>query len=72
VVSGDETSVLARATYDAQVEFPPNVSRVQTRGDELSIRIPGGVEQARTRRVLLGFVLTPQELAVNRRRGPRG
>ncbi|MFC0409748.1 hypothetical protein [Roseomonas elaeocarpi] len=72
VVSADESAVLARATYTAQVEFPANVSRVQTQGEELSIRIPGGVEQARTRRVLLGFVLTPEELAVNRRRGPRG
>ena len=71
VVTGDETGVLSRASFTVPVEFPSNVNRLQVRGEELSIRIPGSPQEAATRTVLLGFVLTPQELALNRARGPR-
>ncbi|MFT8244090.1 hypothetical protein [Roseomonas sp. BN140053] len=71
VVSGDERQVLAREAYAAEVSFPANVNRVQTRGEELSIRIPGSPQEAAGRTVLLGFVLTPEELALNRQRGTR-
>ena len=72
VVTSDESRVLAREAYSAQVSFPNNVSRVQTRGEEISIRLPGpDPQEAAKRTVLLGFVLTPEELALNRRRGPR-
>ncbi|UFN46831.1 hypothetical protein LPC08_12395 [Roseomonas sp. OT10] len=71
VVTGDETQVLSRASFAVPVEFPNNVSRLTLRSEELSIRIPGPPQEAATRTVLLGFVLTPEELALNRARGPR-
>jgi hypothetical protein len=70
-VVGDDDQVLSRAAYALRVAFPPNVSRVQSQGEELSITLAGGVDQAASRRVLIGFQLSPEELAANRRRGPR-
>jgi len=70
-VVDDGNHVLSRATYNMQVEFPPNVSRTRNEGEELSIRIAGQPQQAAQKRILLGFVLSPEELAMNRRRGPR-
>ncbi|MDJ0390061.1 hypothetical protein QMO56_18285 [Roseomonas sp. E05] len=64
--------ILSRATYTMQVEFPSNVSRTKNEGEELSIRIPGQPQAAAAqKRILLGFVLSPEELALNRQRGPR-
>ena len=70
-VVGDDDQVLSRAAYALRIEFPPNVSRVQSQGEELTITLAGGVDQAASRRVLIGFQLSPEELAANRRRGPR-
>ncbi len=70
-VVGDDDRVLSRAAYALRVAFPPNVSRVQSQGEELSVTLTGGVPQAASRRVLIGFQLSPEELAANRRRGPR-
>jgi predicted NAD/FAD-dependent oxidoreductase len=70
VVSEDDR-ILSQASYNLRVAFPPNVARVQSGGEELSITLPGGVQQAASRRVLIGFQLSPEELAANRRRGPR-
>lgn len=67
----DESRILSRATYSMQVEFPPNVSRSRSAGEELSIRIPGTPQSAAQKTILLGFVLSPEELALNRRRSPR-
>ena len=54
------------------MEFPANVNRVQTSGEEISIRIPAATPgEAAQRQVLLGFQLSPEELALNRQRGPR-
>jgi hypothetical protein len=70
-VVGDDDQVLSRAEYSLRVGFPPNVAKVSSTGEELSITLGGGVTEASRRRVLVGFVLTPEELAANRRRGPR-
>ncbi|HWX48754.1 MAG TPA: hypothetical protein VNZ61_11920 [Roseomonas sp.] len=67
----DGNRILSRATYTIQVEFPPNVSRSRSEGEELSIRLPGTPQSAAQKSILLGFVLSPEELALNRRRGPR-
>ncbi len=72
VVTPDEREVLAREGYSAQAVFPANVGRVRTQGEEITIRLPGRDPQEAARRtVLLGFALTPEELALNRQRGPR-
>ncbi|WP_120006421.1 hypothetical protein [Teichococcus vastitatis] len=63
--------ILSREAYNLQVAFPANVSRAQSQDEELSIRIPGTPQAAAGKNILLGFVLSPEELALNRRRGPR-
>ncbi len=70
-VVGANDQVISRATYTMRVSFPPNVAKVSSQGEEVAITLTGGVAEAAKRRVLLGFVLSPQELAANRRRGPR-
>jgi hypothetical protein len=70
-VVGEDDRVLSRAEYTLRMNFPPNVSKVKSTGEELSITLTGGVAEASSRRVLIGFVLSPEELAANRRRGPR-
>lgn len=69
VMQGDEP-VAPPATYPLQVEFPPNVARAQGQ-DEIGIRLPGRPEEAARRQIWIGFVLTPEELALNRARGAR-
>jgi hypothetical protein len=70
-VVGDGDQVLSRAAYTLRVPFPPNVAKVTSQGEEVSIALGGGVAEAARRQILIGFVLTPDELAANRRRGPR-
>jgi hypothetical protein len=70
-VVGESEQVLSRAEYALRVTFPPNVAKVKSTGEELSITLTGGVPEASARRVLIGFVLSPEELANNRRHGPR-
>jgi hypothetical protein len=70
-VVSDNDQVLSRASYTLRAEFPPNVARVRSAGEELSITLPGTIAEAATRRVMIGFILSPEELAANRRRGPR-
>jgi hypothetical protein len=70
-VVDDSDRVLSRAEYSLRVNFPPNVAKVKSTGEELSITLTGGLAEAARRRVLVGFVLSPEELATNRRRGPR-
>jgi hypothetical protein len=73
VVSPDETQVIAPPQhFSTRVVFPTNVSRVRANGQELSIVIPlGGERRLGDEAVLIAFQLTPEELALNRRRGPR-
>ncbi|MFZ6763186.1 hypothetical protein [Pseudoroseomonas sp. WGS1072] len=71
VAVAEGESIRDRAAYVLQVEFPPNVARVRSEGEELLIRLPGNPQEAAGKTIWLGFVLTPEELALNRERGPR-
>ena len=53
------------------VSFPPNASTNAAVGEEMLVRLPGDPQVAASRQILIGFVLTPDEVAMNRRRGPR-
>lgn len=66
-----QDQVLTRSVYHMRVEFPPNVTRSRGKGEEIGITLGGTPAEAARRRVLLGFVLSPQELEANRIRGPR-
>jgi hypothetical protein len=62
-------TILAKQVYPLHATFPPNTDHVRFSGDEVQVQVPDkGKEGAATYRVIVGFELTPQELATNRRR----
>ncbi|MBP0491258.1 hypothetical protein [Roseomonas indoligenes] len=66
-----EGRILNRGTDTVTVTFAGNERRTAAQGEQMMIRIPGDVRRAAERVVLVGFQLTPEELAANRRRGAR-
>ncbi|WP_413204751.1 hypothetical protein [Rhodospirillum sp. A1_3_36] len=60
----------AKQVYTAQAEFPPNVSRVRYRDEEVSIRLPLEKDQsAAGTEIYVGFQLSPEELRYNQTKG---
>ncbi len=70
VMKGDQ--VLDKKIYPVQVEFPPNTESVDVSGKEVDLALPTppGTSGA-AYRLVVGFQLTPDELAYNRSRGAR-
>jgi hypothetical protein len=69
--SGD-TTILARVAESTPVTFPPNVQRAEAVGRPVRVTVPLGEGRRAADYVLrLSFQLTPEELALNRQRGPR-
>ncbi len=70
VTRGD--TILDKRTFELRVAFPPNTDLVHVSGEpvQLALPTPTGVTGA-TYRILIGFQLSPEELALNRRRGVR-
>jgi len=66
VVDEGEGQILSRAAYTLAVQFPSRASRSRSEGEELAIRIPGDLQAAAGKSILLGFVLTPEQLSRNR------
>ncbi|WP_159349572.1 hypothetical protein [Roseomonas harenae] len=66
-----EGRVLNKATDTLQVTFANGERRSTAQGEQMMVRIPGNVQRAAERAILLGFQLTPEQLAANRRRGVR-
>jgi len=71
VVDPNGNRVMAREAYVIRANFEPNVPKTQVGTEEVNIRIPGIPPEAAKKQVLIGFQLTPDELALNRQRGPR-
>lgn len=71
VTERNEGAILNRGTDTVSVAFPPNSNVTAAAGEEMTIRLPGDPNVSATRQILIGFVLTPDEVALNRRRGPR-
>ncbi len=70
VLKGD--TILAKQEYRVPTEFPSNTDHVRLAGDEIDLVLPVTEKvSGAAYRVLIGFQLTPEELAFNRRRGPR-
>ncbi len=65
-------TILAKQDYRLNVDFPRNSDRLRLTGEQIDLVVP--VDDKLTGAaysVLVGFQLTPTELAFNRRRGPR-
>lgn len=69
--SGD-TRLFARQAEVTRVTFPPNVQRAGATGRPVRVTVPLGEGRRAADYILrLSFQLTPEELALNRQRGPR-
>ncbi len=65
-------TILAKQDYRLNVDFPRNSDRLRLTGEQIDLVLP--VDDKLTGAaysVLVGFQLTPEQLAFNRRRGPR-
>jgi hypothetical protein len=67
-----DSQVIAREAYTLRVTFPANVQRAQQQGQRvrLTLPLPAG-QRAAEYNLRISFQLTPDELALNRQRGPR-
>jgi hypothetical protein len=67
-----DSQVIAREAYTVRVTFPANVQRAQQPGQRvrLTLPLPEG-QRAGEYNLRISFQLSPEELAVNRQRGPR-
>lgn len=69
--AGDR-DILARVAATTRVAFAPNVPRAQAAGPAVQLDMPiGGGRRAADYTLRVSFQLTPEELALNRQRGPR-
>ena len=65
-------TILDKRDYTFNVEFPRNSERVRLTGDQIDLIMPVGDHlTGAAYSVLVGFQLTPEQLAFNRRRGVR-
>jgi hypothetical protein len=65
-------TVLEKQEFPVPTEFPSNTNHVRLSGNEVDLVLPiSDKVSGAAYRVLVGFQLTPEELAFNRRRGPR-
>ena len=72
VTDSADTTVFQRVSGSTRVNFPPNVARAVVTGQPAVLTLPiGEGRRAADYIVRLSFQLTPEELALNRRRGPR-
>jgi hypothetical protein len=70
LTDAEDTTLLAREAYATRMLFPSNVARSTATGPTARVVVPEGVRVADTT-LRVSLQLTPEELALNRRRGPR-
>ncbi len=72
VVDNRTDAILNVQRFRDRLTFNPNETRVTTNSEPVRVTLPvSESRRAQDYRVVVGFVLTPEELALNRRRGPR-
>lgn len=70
VLDGD--TILSRQSFTLPVVFAANTTRAEVQTDSIDVAFPvGGTRRIQELRILVGFQLSPEELELNRRRGPR-
>jgi hypothetical protein len=72
VAVSDEGQLIDKQVYRIVPGFAPNADTLRLTSDPVTIHLP--VSRSKTGsgyNVVVGFQLTPDELAINRRRGPR-
>lgn len=71
VTDATDSQVIDRQEFGALVDFGPNVNRVRVQSRPVTLTFPADERLVENHNVRLSFQLTPEELALNRRRGPR-
>jgi hypothetical protein len=72
VTDAEDTEILTRVAATARIAFAPNVPRAQVSGQPVLVTMPlSGGRRAADYTVRVSLQLTPDELALNRQRGPR-
>ena len=67
-----DTTLLAREAFSTRLTFPPNVPRATATGQAARVTVPVAEgRRAGEYTLRVSLQLTPEELAFNRRRGPR-
>jgi hypothetical protein len=70
VVEGAQ--IIDQQDYAIATAFPPNVDRIDISGPPITLLFPVSAQkQASAYKIYVGLRLTPDELAENRKRGPR-
>jgi hypothetical protein len=71
-VVGPGEEVLQRRSFVERIAFNRGETRATAEGDPVRLSLPVGEDRRATDyRIFVSFELTPEEVAVNRRRGPR-
>ncbi|MBB5689189.1 hypothetical protein GXW77_09920 [Roseomonas alkaliterrae] len=71
VTDAGDGQIIDRQEFASLVEFPPNVNRVRVQSRPVRLNFPAEERLVENHNVRLSFQLTPEQLALNRRRGPR-
>ncbi|WP_246514426.1 hypothetical protein [Neoroseomonas soli] len=67
----DDTQVIDRQEFVTPVTFEANVNRIRVQSRPVVLNFPAEERLVENHNLRLSFQLTPDELALNRRRGPR-
>ena len=67
-----DSEIIGRQDYVTPVEFAPNVNRVRVQSRPVALNFPADERLVENHNVRLSFQLTPEDLALILRRGPRG
>ena len=71
VTDAGDSQIIDRQDFVTPVEFAANVNRVRVRSRPTTLNFPADERLVENHNVRISFQLTPEELALNRRRGPR-
>ena len=72
VIDARDEHVLSRQRFVDQIAFARNETRLSGQSEPVSLSLPVGEDRpASSYRILVSFELSPEDLALNRRRGPR-
>ncbi len=72
VIDARDESILSRQRFTERVSFARNETRTTGSSAPVTLSLPvSETRRAQDYRILVSFELTPEDLALNRRRGPR-
>jgi hypothetical protein len=71
VTDAQDSQIIDRQEFTTPIDFATNVNRVRVESRPFTLNFPADERLVENHNVRLSFQLTPEELDLNRRRGPR-